>query len=469
MLNWIWLIMVAGSVLTALAAGTLNEVTAAVLGKSKEAVMNVMLPLAGMLVLWMGIMRLVERSGLIRVISKGFSPLMRFLFPEIPAGHPVLGTIAMNMGATMLGAGNAATPLGLRAMEQLRALNPHPGVASNSMCMLLALCTSGITLIPASTIALMHARGSAQPGAVIAPSILTTLVATAGAVLACKLMQRMRVFQITPLPPEELSEEDKAAPAAEKPESVEEVTAAPHAVPVRGWRLGVLLLYAGSLLGALLWFTAAPDSLLDLQRRIHEWLKGAPPAEGLAWFQNVPPTAGRRLIEFIAAAAIPSAVGFFVLYAALAGLRVYEELVEGAKDGMAVTFRVIPYVVAILVAIGMFRESGAMDVLLNLLRGPLELLRFPVEVLPMAIIRSLSGGAAVGVLDSIIAQHGGPDALIPRIAATINGSSETTFYVAALYFGSVRVRRMRHAIPAGLVADAVSVIFAIFFCRLLLG
>ncbi len=198
MLNYIWLGMVTVSVAVALATGTLEPVTKAVLARSQAAVMDVMLPMAGMITLWMGIMRLVETSGLIGIIARVLGPLLRLVFPEVPKGHPALGSIAMNMGANMLGAGNAATPMGLRAMEHLNQLNPNPGVASNAMVMLLALNTSGITLIPASTIALLQARGAAHPTDIIGPSILASCLATLCAVVICFMLQRLAVFRAMP-------------------------------------------------------------------------------------------------------------------------------------------------------------------------------------------------------------------------------------------------------------------------------
>ena len=461
MLNYIWLGMVTISVAVALATGTLEPVTAAVLKRAEAAVMDVMLPLAGMITLWMGIMRLVEVSGLIHRIARALGPLLRLVFPDVPAGHPALGSIAMNLGANMLGAGNAATPMGLRAMEQLNQLNPHPGVASNAMVMLLALNTSAITLIPASTIALLQARGAEHPTDIIAPSIIASALGTLCAVMICRLLQQFPLFRVIPF---------AVAPAAP-------VAAAPVAAVgewevaglrrVEGWRRGVLWLAVGGFVGVVLWYVAAPVSLVALQQKIYQRVQGHSPV-GVEWFQSIPAEGAMRLIKFISVAAIPGAIGFFVLYAALAGVKVFEELVEGAKDGMGVVLRVIPYIVAMLVAIGMLTESGALKVVERLVQPLLSLIRFPVEVLPMAIVRPLSGGGARAVLDSIAVEHG-VDSLITKIAATINGSTETTLYVAAVYFGAAGVRRMRHGIPTGLLADACAMIFAVIACRLILG
>ena len=456
MLNYIWLGMVTVSVAVALATGNLEPVTKAVLARSQAAVMDVMLPMAGMITLWMGIMRLVETSGLIGIIARVLGPLLRLVFPEVPKGHPALGSIAMNMGANMLGAGNAATPMGLRAMEQLNQLNPNPGVASNAMVMLLALNTSGITLIPASTIALLQARGADHPTGIIAPAILASCLATVCAVAICFLLQRLQVFRVVPFAVESAAE---TAPVVEKPMAT--------VPPMAWWKKLVIWSAVAGFLAIMIWYTVSPRSLMELQYDTYVKVRGTAPAD-VDWFIAVPEAGYQRLMKFVSLAAIPGAIGFFALYAALAGVKVFEELVEGAREGVATTLRVIPYVVAMLVAVGMFTESGALGVLGRLLQPVLSWLYFPVEVLPIAIVRSLSGGASTGMLAGIADQYG-VNSLFTQIAATINGSSETTFYVAAVYFGAVGVRRMRHAIPTGLLADACAVILSVIFCRLLLG
>lgn len=461
MLNYIWLGMVTLSVAVAVATGSLEAVGAAVFARAESAVMGVMLPLGGMITLWMGMMRLVESSGLINVIARLLAPVMRLIFPEIPKGHPVIGSIAMNLGANMLGAGNAATPMGLRAMEQLNQLNPNPGVASNAMVMLLALNTAGITLIPTNTLALLQNRGAASATDIIGPSILASLAGTVCAVLFCRMLQILPLFRVVPLP---LNEQPPVA----------EVKAGPETASGRkltGWRLAVAALALVAFAGMMMWYVLDGQGMVAHQREWYQRVMGKAP-DGLTWFLTVPDAWHLRLMKFISVAAVPGAMGFFVLYAALAGVKVFEQLVEGAKDGMQVVFRIIPYIVAMLVAISMFSESGAMRLVEYpvrwLLSHPfISWLGFPVETLPLVIIRPMSGGAATAVLSSIISDHG-VDSLITKIAATMNGSSETTFYVAAVYFGSVGVKRMRHAIPTGLLADAVAMIFSVLACHWLI-
>ncbi|MES2708891.1 MAG: nucleoside recognition domain-containing protein [Verrucomicrobiota bacterium] len=461
MLNYIWLGMVVLSVAVGLMTGSLEAVGAAVLARARDAVMEVMLPLGGMITLWMGIMRLVEVSGLIRIIARMLAPVMSLIFPDVPKGHPALGSIAMNLGANMLGAGNAATPMGLRAMEQLNQLNPHPGVASNAMVMLLALNTAGITLIPTSTIALMQTRGAVNPTDIIGPAILASLGGTICAVLICRTLQFLPMFRTIPLP-------------AEEQPPVPEVKAVPESAAraLNGWRLALAGLAAAGFFTAMIWYVVDAPSVVAHQRGWYQRVMGHAP-DGIGWFMNVPDAWHLRLIKFISVAAVPGAMAFFVLYAALAGVKVFEQLVEGAKDGMQVVFRVIPYVVGMLVAIGMFTQSGALRLVEYPVRWFLSLpgiswLGFPVETLPMVIVRPMSGGAATAVLNNI-AVESGVDSIITKIAATMNGSTETTLYVAAVYFGAVGVKRMRHGIPTGLLADACAMIFAVIFCRWLIG
>ncbi len=452
------------SVVCALLFGRLGAVTAGALEAAKVSVMEVMLPQIGFMAVWMGIMRLVEKSGLIAVISRLLSPLLRLIFPGIPVGHPALGAIALNLGATMLGAGNAATPAGLRAMSHMQSLNPHKHVATNEMCMLLALSTACVTLIPASTIRVLHAAGSHRGPAVVLPALLTTLCATVVAIIACKLLQPFTAYR--PQPGDE-AEAAAAAAATIAPTTEEAADANPLAI----WQiacLSALLLLPLVLCGL---YVCAPDRLLVF----HQWFLAhsstALPPPDAQLFADMAAAPFQRLGTFLSVLVIPLFMGYFVLHAAFKKVRVFDELVEGAKDGVQVVFRIIPYVAGILVAIRMLRESGALQLIESLLQPVLALLHFPEKLLPMAIIRPLSGGAAQGVLADLVkdASPGcGPDGLLTMMAGTINASADTTFYVAAVYFGSVGIRRMRHAITAGLIADVAVMAGAVLFCSWLL-
>ena len=457
MLNWIWFGMMILSVVSALVLGRLDATTKGALDAARASVMDVMLPQIGFIAVWMGIMRLVEKSGMIRVISKALSPVLRLVFPGIPAGHPALGAIALNLGANMLGAGNAATPAGLRAMTHMQSLNPHKHVATNEMCMLLALSTAVITLIPASTIRLLDAAHSTRATAVVLPAFLTTLCASLVALMACKLLQRYTVYQ--PQPGEQQEASAEMAPVISEEESISEV-------PLAWWQkflLALLLLLPLTLCGC---YIFAPEGLRDWHQSLAQAL-GSSKTPDEAIFGKILPGGFQRFGTFISALTIPLFMGYFVLHAAFKKVKVFEELVEGAKDGVQVVFRVIPYVAGILVAIRMLRESGALEIIQGLLRPFMNWLHFPQELLPMAIIRPLSGGAAQGVLADI-AKDTGPDSLVTMMAGTINGSADTTFYIAAVYFGSVGIKKMRHAIAAGLLGDLAVMVGAVIICRWLL-
>ncbi|MBP7950807.1 MAG: nucleoside recognition protein [Verrucomicrobiales bacterium] len=463
MLNWIWFGMMVFSVLAALLLGRLGATTKGALDAAEIAVMKVMLPQAGFIAVWMGIMRLVEKSGMIHLISRLLGPVLRFLFPGVPQGHPALGAIALNLGASMLGAGNAATPAGLRAMAHLQTLNPHKHVATNEMCMLLALSTAVITLIPASTITLLHSMGSKRSTEVILPAFLTTAVAAVIAMAACKLLQRYTVFQPG-------AGDEAAAKAAEEIASRENMEeTAPVGAPLAFWKKSVLALFLLLPAAVCLLHVFHPGLLHDWQAGLLNSVKPgmAPDASTLPAAASGSFLAGfQRFGTFLAAAAIPLFMGYFVLHAAFSKVKVFEEFVDGAKEGVNVSLRVIPYVAGLLVAIRMMQESGLLELVRKIIGPVLEWLHFPMEVLPMALIRPLSGGAARGVLADI-AQRLGPDHPETMIAATINGSTETTFYVAAVYFGAVGIKRMRHAIAAGLIADVAIMFLAVAICALL--
>ncbi len=463
MLNWIWFIMIVGSVLAALLLGRMSSVGAGVLADAEKSV-NILLPQVGFLSLWMGIMRLVEKSGMIHFISNALSPVLGFLFPAVPKGHAALGAIAMNLGATMLGASNAATPAGLRAMHHLQTLNPHKHVATNEMCMLLALCTAAITLIPGSTLRALHQLDSARTTDIILPAICTTILATCVGVFAAKMLQRRSVY--VPGPEDaalEAEAEKQFQSAAEKsPEVVPEVR------PLEVWKkvlLGLVLLLP-VLVG--LGYVLVPEKLFGWHVSLANVLGTKLPPDAALFSGLESSTPFSRFVKYFSAITIPLFMGYCVLHAFLARVKVFEEAVEGAKDGFFVVVRVIPYVAAILVGIRMLRESGLMGLIEQVLRPLTSLIGFPESVLPMAIIRPMSGGAAQGVLMDVAAAQG-PNHMDTMIAATINGSADTTFYIVAVYFGSVGIKKIRHALAAGLIADIAVMIGAVWICRALLS
>ncbi|MEY4004325.1 MAG: hypothetical protein RLZZ221_421 [Verrucomicrobiota bacterium] len=460
MLNGLWLGMVVIAVLVGAVAGRLREVTDGAFAMADLAVMKIALPLAGVMALWLGLMRLAERSGLVQVIAGGLRPVLRRLFPEVPENHPAMGAMVMNLAANMLGLANAATPLGLRAMRHLEALNPRPGTATNAMCTFLAINTSSIQLIPATTIAILAAQKSQDPTAIVGTALIATFFSTLAGISAVKWMQNWRMFRVEPAGPGETTAVAATAAGGGAPEP--ELPPEPAPLSARG-RAVIALLVAG-VLGLWLWITVAPESQRAFTAAVHGALfDGKAPAAA-------PDVAAQSMmlrgIGTLSLLAVPFLIAFFPVYASLRGVKVYEEFVEGAKEGFSVSLRIIPFLVAILVAVGMFRGAGGIEFMQRLLSPLLTPLGFPPDLLPITLVRPLSGGATTALFAELV-QRVGPDSLTARMAGTIMGSTETTFYVIAVYFGSVAVRRTRHAVAAGLIADFVGVVASVIVCRLM--
>ncbi len=447
MLNWIWLSMLVVAVLVGGFTGKLPEVTKGAFTSATDAVMVIALPLIGIMAIWLGIMRLAERAGLVQLIAQGLRPVLRRLFPDVPPEHPAMGAMVMNMAANMLGLGNAATPLGLRAMQHLEALNPRPGVATNAMCTFLAINTASIQLVPTTAIALLAVAGSKNPTAIVVTAFLASCCAASSGVFAAKVMERWKMFRLPKVEEGTRKDESAAAPVAEV--AVEKIEAAPLTKKGR-MILGVF----GAAFGVMFLLLAFPDAMRGL-------LPGAI-ASGEA--SDKGPVI--RSLFAISTLAVPFLLSFFPLYAALRGVKVYEQFTEGAKEAFGVAQRIVPFLVAMLVAIRMLREAGVIDLLTRTLSPVLSAIHFPTDLLPMVLMRPLSGSATQGLFVELINRLG-PDTLTSRIAGTIYGSTETTFYVLAVYFGSVSIRQTRHAVAAGLIADTVAVIASTAICTML--
>jgi spore maturation protein SpmA len=456
-LNYIWLALVVLAVAIGGWNDRLNEVTAGAFDGAKTAV-TIALGLIGVMALWLGVMRLAERAGLVQRIARGLRPIMRRLFPGVPPEHPAMGSMLMNMAANMLGLGNAATPLGLRAMRDLETLNPRPGVASNAMCTFLAINTASVQLIPATAIALLAAAGSARPTAIVGTALLATLCAATVAITSAKILEKLPYFRLREMPAGEGeapaepvrhpvgsagASPTPQAPAAAGPILAEEP---PPIVRPRAWASAVLFLLG-------LFFIAL------FVRMVFPGLFNLPPDPNAAT-----QSAFVRSVNALSILAIPFLLSFFPVFAATRGIKVYEEFVEGAKEGFGVILKIIPFLVTMLVAISMFKGAGGIDLLTRLLTPVLAPLHFPTDLLPLALMRPLSGSAILAILTDIIHRLG-PDNIVSLMAATIYGSTETTFYVAAVYFGSVGVKQTRHAIPAGLLGDLAGVIASVIVCR----
>jgi spore maturation protein SpmA len=449
-LNYIWLALV----LLAVAIGgwndRLKDVTGGALDGAKTAV-TIAVGLWGVMALWLGVMRLAERAGLVQRIAYGLRPLMQRLFPEVPPDHPAMGSMLMNMAANMLGLGNAATPLGLRAMRDLESLNPRPGVASNAMCTFLAINTSSVQLIPATAIAILASAGSSRPTVIVGTAFFATLCAATVAVLSAKFFERLTFFK----PRRETTGKkddtrgERAQSTADKFAFDDESLGQPPLSRPAPWGMVALALLTVFFL------------MLFLRMVMPEVFRLPLPTDPT--LQN--PFA--RMVNALSILAIPFLLSFFPVYAAARGIKVYDEFVEGAKEAFNVILRIIPFLVTMLVAIGMFKGAGGIDLLTKLLSPVLTPLHFPTDLVPMALMRPLSGSATLALLTDIVHRLG-PDSVVSLTAATIYGSTETTFYVVAVYFGSVGIKQTRHAIPAGLLADLTGVIASVIICRAVL-
>ncbi|MEP6602860.1 MAG: nucleoside recognition domain-containing protein [Spartobacteria bacterium] len=446
MLNYIWLALVLLAVAIGGWTDHLKDVTSGALDGAKTAV-TIALGLVGIMALWLGVMRLAERAGLVQRIARALRPLMQRLFPDVPADHPAMGSMLMNMAANMLGLGNAATPLGLRAMRDLETLNPRPGVASNAMCTFLAINTASVQLVPATAIAILAASGSSRPTAIVGTALLATMCAATVAILAAKTFEKMSIFQPrreTTIEGEKRVTETPAAAAFDD----DSLAQPPDARPAWWGSLGMLILAVFFVAFFLRMVTP------DLFRL---------PIPPEAATQNI----FVRAVNALSILAIPFLLSFFPLYAAARGVQVYDEFVEGAKEAFPVILKIIPFLVTMLVAIGMFKGAGGIDLVTRALNPILTPLNFPPDLVPLALMRPLSGSATLALLTDIVHRLG-PDNIVSLMAATIYGSTETTFYVVAVYFGAVGVKQTRHAIPAGLLADLTGVIASVIVCRAVL-
>ena len=453
MLNLIWLAIVLIAVLVGGFTGRLEQMTEGAFATAADAVMKIALPLVGLMAIWLGIMRLAERAGFVQLLARALRPIMRRLFPDVPAEHPAMGAVVMNMAANMLGLGNAATPLGLRAMALLQRMNPHPTVASNAMVTFLAVNTASLQLIPTTAISILAVQGGKSPSNIVIPAIVATAIAMTCGVTAARFLSRLRIFRVEPDADatEQMSSVAEAGLAEVAAENIE-----PRSLTAAGrWALAVFLLAFAWIFFALVW-PASADALPTLL--------GAKWRHAVFW-----PDAGTglRVLRALSMLAVPFLLAFIPLTAALRGVKVYEQFCEGAKEAFDTAKRIIPFLVAMLVAIRLLREAGVVQAVTDALRPALETIGFPPDLLSLAVMRPLSGSASQGIFVDLVKTHGA-DSMIARMAATIYGSTETTFYVLAVYFGSIGIRKTRHAVAVGLTADIIATACAIAACRLLL-
>jgi spore maturation protein SpmA len=474
MMNGIWIALVCASVMVAAYLGNMMAVTEATVEWAGKAV-TIAIGLVGVMAFWLGMVRVLRDAGLLRVLARALRPIMVRLFPGVPAEHPAMASMIMNMGANMMGLVNAATPFGIKAMEDLDRLNPQKGTATNAMCLFLAINTSNVALFPLGVASLRATVGSEDPFGIWVPTLVGTSISTVVAIIAAKSLSRMPRFRATD--PGSLAgaglEGDEARLIAEAdPESAEAQRVAEEVREgrTRGRRVLVRLTVW------LIWGLILAGATYNLLRWIGV-IEGGPsaaetPAEALARAGEANRAlAERGLLELVGDVAkawlLPLLIVLISLWGWLRGVKVYESLVTGAREGFEVALRIIPYLVAILVGVGMFQASGALDILIGWLTPITSLIGLPAEALPVALLRPLSGSGSYGVLAHVM-ETNGPDSYVGYLTATMQGSTETTFYVLAVYFGAVAVRRVRHALAACLIADLAGVLGAVIAVNLFL-
>ena len=409
MMNHIWAAMIILGILGSLSACIFGEASGNPLGdllqeflKSAETATDIVIGLTGMMCFWLGISRIMDASGLTARIAALLTPLFRVIMPEVPAGHPAIGSITMNMAANMLGLDNAATPLGLRAMKELETLNPHPGVASNPEIMFLVINTSSVTIFPISVFLYRSKFGAADPVDIFLPVLMATSCSTLAGFLAVAAFQKISLFRLPAL-----------------------------------LALGGLI---GLVAGVFVWSLCA----------------------GTAMAAQASLAANGTVILFI---------GGLLTYGLLKRVKVYEEFIAGARDGFRVCIDILPYLVAMLTAVAFLRTGGVLSLLLSGIKeivAKAGLSTDFVDALPVAFMHPFSGGASRALMLDVF-NTSGVDSLTGHIAAVMQGSTETTFYVLAVYFGSVGIVRVRHAVTCGLIADFAAMVAAIIIGTMFFG
>ena len=434
-LNAVWLFLILSSVLVAGFTGRMEETYQSILDGPREAV-DLVIGLVGGMVLFLGLMNVARAGGLLAWLARTLHPLMRRLFPDVPADHPAMSAMILNLASNILGLGNAATPFGLKAMVELRKLNARPGVASDSMALFLAINTSSVTLMPPlGTMLVREAAGSSDPLGFWVPTLIATTCSTVTAVVACLLLRRLWRARGWDghAGVEETEAEEPALSAAHA--TIPEGPAEPMSRARRLLVSGIALALLAALVLEVARSAGAPDG--SLRNVLRDWL-------------------------------LPLLVAFFLLVGLAGRVKVYEAAVAGGREGLEVALRIVPFLVVILGAVAMFRASGALDLLIGILDPVTRPLGMPGEALPMALLRPLSGSGAFGVMSEILKTHG-PDSFIGMLVSAFQGSTETTFYVLAIYFGAARVRAGRYTLAACLAADVAGISAATAATHLFFG
>lgn len=433
MLNGLIVFAALASVFLAALSGQMQALTDAIVSSARGAV-ELAIGLIGLMAFFLGLMRVIEEAGALRHLARLVGPVMRRLFPGVPVHGPAMSAMILNIAANMLGLANAATPFGIKAMAELDKLNGERGTATNAMVLFLAINTSALALLPSGVVSMRASVGSEDAAGIFFPTWFASGCATLVGVTAAVLLSRLPAYRRTEPPP---AAEARPAEAGGGAVSDDEAPAAREPRPGRRRAARLFWLALGVLLGRFVW-----------QHRTD------PPFELLAGVTS--------------AWMLPLVVAVLVTYGWTRGVRVYDALVAGARQGFDVAVRIIPYLVAILVVIGMFRASGGIDLITTVLSPLTALVGLPAEALPMALLRPLTGSGAYAVMAEIMTASG-PDSLVGYMVSTFQGSTETTFYTLAVYYGAAGIRRTRHTVPACLLADAAGIVGAVFIVNLMFG
>jgi spore maturation protein SpmA len=421
-INIIFLFMVVVSVAVAGFNGKMDALNIAIFDSAKAAVV-LAIGLIGPMALWLGVMFVLEKAGLLNIVALKLQPVLSKLFPSIPANHPAMSAIIMNLAANMLGLGNAATPMGIKAMQEMEKLAPEKGTASDDMILFLAINTSSVTLLPLGVITIRASAGTVNPASIILPALATTICTTAIAIIATKFLARKNKM-LSVVSDEEMKRIEILENSTEKS------------------------VFSPILIALILAIIAS------LGYSIYNHIIN----NGFSFGEQA----------FVAATTylVPLLLAGFLLFGALHKKPVYEVLAEGAKGGFDTAVRMIPYMVAIFVAIGMVRASGTLDIVNAVLSPVLNLIGMPTEALSVGIMRPLSGSGSFALMSEII--NNNPNSFLADLVSVMQGSTETTFYVLAVYFGAAGVIRTRYAVPAALSADIAGILLSLFFTRLFL-
>ena len=437
MLNGLFVTVSLISILLAASSGRMEQLTTGVMASASDAV-ELAIGLVGTMAFFLGLIRIAQDAGLMTKVARGLNKPIRLLFPSLPPNSPAIGAIVLNLSANMFGLANAATPFGIKAMQERDKHNAHSGTATNAMVMFLAINTSALAILPTGMVALRVSMGSQDPAGIFLTTWFASASATVMAVLAASLFAQLPTYRAT--------EPDSIDPGSTE----NDLNSESENVPVKTGETDIKPTTFRLWLSRLFWIALFALAVRSIATQI-----AYEPVFDLV----------RSIMSFWS---IPIIIAALVTYGWVRQVAVYESLVEGAKEGFQVALRIIPFLVAILVLIGMFRSSGALDVLVGFLAPLTELVGMPPEVLPLAVLRPFSGSGSFALAAETMRVHG-TDSLIGYMSGTFTGSTETTFYTLAVYYGAIGIRNTRHTVPACLAADVTGILAATFIVNLLFG